>query len=347
VASITFERVVKAYPGGPPVLAGLDLAIEAGELVTLVGPSGSGKSTALDLVAGFEAPTSGHVRIDGEIVDHRPPRERGIAMVFQSYALYPHLSVGKNLAFPLEVARVDRSEIARRVREMAERLGLEALLDRKPKELSGGQRQRVALGRALIRRPRICLLDEPLSTLDASLRARMRAEIKKLHEELGATFVYVTHDQAEAMTLSDRLIVLDRGEIQQAAPPEEIYERPANTFVASFVGSPPINLLRPATLSAPAEVTARASGREVVVGLRPESLEIGAGAPGEGAVAGVIYVVEPMGAETWITVEIGGERVTGKATTDFRGRSGEGAWLRADWRRAMLFDARSGVRIAG
>ena len=330
MASVTFERVRKSYGGSGDVLPGLDLEIADGELVTLVGPSGCGKSTILGLIAGFERPTSGDVRIDGAIVNDRAPRERGIAMVFQSYALYPHMSVRDNIGFPLDVAGEKRADVERRVREMAERLGIDHLLDRRPKELSGGQRQRVALGRALVRRPALCLFDEPLSNLDAKLRGQMRAEIKKLHEELGATFVYVTHDQTEAMTLSDRVVVLDRGVVQQVAPPREVYDRPANVFVAGFVGAPPINLLAPATLGL------EAAGR--TAGIRPEHVEVAPGTRSERALEGAVYVVEPTGAETWVTLHVRGERVTGRAPPDFAARSGEVAWLRFDPERVLWFD---------
>ena len=337
MATVTFESVRKTYPGGVEVVKGIDLEIAHGELITLVGPSGCGKSTTLSLIAGFERPTSGHVRIDGAIVDDLSPRERGVAMVFQSYALYPHMSVRQNIGFPLDVAGRPRAEIERRVREMAERLGVAHLLDRKPKELSGGQRQRVALGRALVRRPALCLFDEPLSNLDAKLRGQMRAEIKKLHEELGATFVYVTHDQTEAMTLSSRVVILDRGVVQQVAPPREVYDRPANLFVAGFIGAPPINVVAPATLGL--------EGEGQIFGVRPESVTVGEGAPPEGTIAGAVYVAEPTGAETWVTLDVRGERVTGRAPADFAAGSGEAAWLRFDPRRVLRFDARTKVRL--
>ena len=337
MATVTFENVSKSYPGGADVVSGLDLEIASGELVTLVGPSGCGKSTTLNLIAGFEQPTSGNVRIDGEIVNDRSPRDRGVAMVFQSYALYPHMTVRDNIGFPLDVAGEGRPEIERRVREMARRLDIEPLLDRKPKELSGGQRQRVALGRALVRRPRLCLFDEPLSNLDARLRGQMRAEIKKLHEELGATFVYVTHDQTEAMTLSDRVVILDRGRVQQIAPPREIYDRPRNLFVAGFVGSPPINVVSPATLGL------EATGH--VLAIRPENVDIGEGPPPGGAIGGAVYVAEPTGAETWVTLDVGRDRVTGRASPDFAARSGGAAWLRFDPERVLRFDAASTERI--
>jgi multiple sugar transport system ATP-binding protein len=343
MASVTFEKVRKTYPGGVEVVKGIDLDIAHGEFVTLVGPSGCGKSTTLNLIAGFEAPTTGNVKIDGEVVNDRSPKERGVAMVFQSYALYPHMSVRQNIAFPLEVAGLDKKTIADRVAETAARLGLEPLLDRKPKDLSGGQRQRVALGRALVRKPKLCLFDEPLSNLDAALRGQMRAEIKKLHEDLGATFIYVTHDQTEAMTLSDRIVILNRGVIQQAAAPRKIYDRPTNAFVAGFIGSPRINLVDPETLQVPA---GRLGGdRKVKVGIRPEDVTVGAGAAPAGALAAKVYVTEPMGSETWVTLEIGDERVVGRAGPDFEARSGQDAWLRYDVEKLHVFDATSEARV--
>jgi multiple sugar transport system ATP-binding protein len=351
MATVRFEQVRKVFPGGVEVVRGVDLEVADGELVTFVGPSGCGKSTMLNLVAGFERPTSGHVRIDGEIVDDRAPKDRGVAMVFQSYALYPHLDVRRNIAFPLEVAGLDRKSRDARVLEMAERMGLGGLLDRRPRDLSGGQRQRVALARALVRRPRLCLFDEPLSNLDAALRAQMRAEIKKLHEELGATFLYVTHDQAEAMTLSDRIVVLQGGAVQQVAPPRELYARPSNSFVAAFVGSPKINLLPPAMLG-----LGRAGGaggaEALVAGLRPEDAVVGQGEPpareaGRGLIEGRVYVTEPVGPETWVTIEAGSERVTGRAPAAFDAPTGERAWLTFDERRVLFFDAKTGERRTG
>jgi multiple sugar transport system ATP-binding protein len=343
VTTLRFARVCKAFGRSALVLRDVDLDVADGAFVTLVGPSGCGKSTMLNLVAGFERPTSGQIFLDGVVVNERSPRDRRVAMVFQSYALYPHLDVRRNIAFPLEVAGVPGAEIDARVREIAARLEIEQLLDRRPRELSGGQRQRVALGRALVRRTRLCLFDEPLSNLDAALRGHMRVEIKKLHEETGATFVYVTHDQAEAMTMSDEIVVLDGGVIQQVGPPRAIYHQPANTFVAGFIGVPRINLVRPGTLHAQGV----AAGRDVIVGVRPEDLEVGAGPRPEGALGGRVYVVEPMGAETWVTVELGGERVVGRAPGDFGARSGEMVWVRYEPSQLLLFDAQTSLRVTG
>jgi multiple sugar transport system ATP-binding protein len=337
MASVTLHGVRKRYPGGAEVVRGIDLAIADGELVTLVGPSGCGKSTLLNLIAGLEAPSAGTIAFDGEDVTARPPRQRDVAMVFQSYALYPHMTVRRNLAFPLEVAGLDARSIATRVDEVAQRLEIAPLLARKPKELSGGQRQRVALGRALVRKPRVYLFDEPLSNLDAGLRAQMRAELKTLHEALRATFIYVTHDQAEAMTLSDRVVVLNEGVIQQAAPPREVYARPANTFVAGFIGAPRINLVPAAALGLP-------DAPGTLAGLRPEAITVGTGPAPARAIAARVWVTEPMGAETWVTLDVGGTRVTGRAAGDFDAASGSPAWLAFDPAALHRFDADSGAR---
>jgi multiple sugar transport system ATP-binding protein len=243
MASLSLKQLSKAF-GANRVVNGIDLEVADGEFVVLVGPSGCGKSTLLRLVAGLETADAGTISLDDRRVDHRAPGDRDIAMVFQNYALYPHMTVAANIGFPLRMARMAREERSQRVREAAAQLGIEDLLDRKPGSLSGGQQQRVALARALVRRPRIFLFDEPLSNVDAKLRNEMRAELARLHAKLGATILHVTHDQVEAMTLGTRIVVLDRGVIQQQGSPLEVYERPANTFVAGFLGSPPMNLLR-------------------------------------------------------------------------------------------------------
>src|SRR5512133_149188 len=245
MAPVTFEHVTKRF-GETTAVADLSLEIEDGEFMVLVGPSGSGKTTALRLLAGLEALTSGSIRIGERVVDAVAPRERDIAMVFQDYALYPQMSVRQNLAFGLKIRKLPRPEIRRRVDETAELLGIGALLERKPRALSGGQRQRVALGRALVREPQVFLMDEPLSNLDAKLRAQTRGEIKRLQQAIGTTTVYVTHDQVEAMTMGDRIAVMNNGVLEQVGTPEELYERPANRFVAGFIGSPAMSFLEPA-----------------------------------------------------------------------------------------------------
>src|SRR5437016_12528285 len=244
VARVELERVRKTYGGGQVAVADATFEAADGELIVLVGPSGCGKSTLLRIIAGLDSPSSGTVRIGGRIVNAVAPKDRDIAMVFQSYALYPHMTVAENLSFSLKLRGQSRAEIERRVREPAEALGLTDLLQRRPRQLSGGQRQRVALGRALVRDPKVFLLDEPLSNLDAKLRLGVRTEIAKLHRRLLATMIYVTHDQIEAMTLGQRIVVLDRGELQQIDTPMRVYERPANLFVAGFIGSPAMNFLR-------------------------------------------------------------------------------------------------------
>jgi len=296
---IELQRLTRAF-GGRGGVRDIDLGIEDGELIAIVGPSGCGKSTLLSLIAGLDAPDSGVIRIDGRDATALEPKERGVALVFQSYALYPHLDVSRNIGFPLEIARVPKAEIAERVRQTAERLAIGHLLDRRPKQLSGGERQRVALARAIVRRPRICLFDEPLSNLDPALRAQMRVEIRALHRELGATFVWVTHDQAEAMTLAERVVVLREGRVRQLGPPREIYAHPVDTFVASFFGAPTINLLEDQT-----------------IGVRPENVTVGSGGLDRvEAHEGRVVLVEPLGAETWITIDTGKERITGRGDPD-------------------------------
>lgn len=287
MAEIVLSHLTKSYPDGAVAVQDLSLTIADGEFIILVGPSGCGKSTTLNMIAGLEDITSGELRIDGQRVNDRAPKDRDIAMVFQSYALYPHMTVRQNIAFPLTLAKMKKAQIAEKVAEVAQILDLTALLDRKPAQLSGGQRQRVAMGRAIVRHPKAFLMDEPLSNLDAKLRVQMRGEIARLQRRLGATTVYVTHDQTEAMTLGDRVVVMHRGVAQQIGTPDELYERPANLFVAGFVGSPAMNFF-PAVLTGTGvrlpfgEVTLGESVRaaiakhrgsgSVVVGVRPEDL---------------------------------------------------------------------------
>src|SRR5688500_6871222 len=294
MAGVTFEDVAKIYPDGTRAVNELDLEIEEGEFMVLVGPSGCGKSTALRMVAGLESISEGALRIGERVVNHVPARDRDIAMVFQSYALYPHLTVYDNIAFGLRLRKAPKQEIDQRVREAAHILGLTEFLERKPRALSGGQRQRVAMGRAIVRQPQAYLMDEPLSDLDAKLRVHMRAEIASLQNELGVTTIYVTHDQVEAMTMGDRVAVMRKGELQQVAPPQTLYERPVNLFVGGFIGSPAMNLLEGEierqngrlavrvgehTLGLSDELMAYRPklqsyvGKRLVVGIRPENLE--------------------------------------------------------------------------
>jgi multiple sugar transport system ATP-binding protein len=314
MATIEFDRATKAYSGGVVAVDGLELTVADGEFMIFVGPSGCGKTTALRMVAGLEEISGGEIRIGGRRVNELEPQDRDVAMVFQNYALYPHKSVRQNIAFPLRMQRLGRAAIDERVRTVAALLGLDGLLERRPGELSGGQRQRVAMGRAIIRHPQAFLMDEPLSNLDAKLRIQMRVELVKLHARLGVTTIYVTHDQTEAMTLGQRVAVLNHGRIQQVAPPRLLYQHPQNVFVASFIGSPPMNFFRgrlveggielgPLSLALPASLRGRISGSgdRLLVGLRPEGFVVRPGASASpGGLAAEIEVSEEMGAETFV-----------------------------------------------
>ncbi len=298
MATVTFKAVEKVYARGDrPAVSGFDLSVADGEFLVLVGPSGCGKSTTLRMVAGLELPTGGTIEIGGRDVTLLPPKDRDIAMVFQNYALYPHMTVRENLSFALKLRAYPKSEIDRRVASAAESLGLTPYLKRLPKALSGGQRQRVALGRAIVREPSVFLFDEPLSNLDAKMRVEMRAEIIRLHHRLGATMIYVTHDQTEAMTMGERIVVMNEGRIQQVAPPLEIYNHPANPFVAGFIGTPPMNLFPPGVLDS-----------EKMVGVRPEHLAISRDAAGVDALAATVDFLEPLGSETLVHVFVGASR---------------------------------------
>ena len=296
MAAIALERIERHFPSGHAALRGIDLQIADGEFVVLVGPSGCGKSTLLRLIAGLDTPTAGRIRLDGADVTDAPPQSRDLAMVFQSYALYPHMTVRDNLAYGLRVRGTDSATITSRIQTVASVLGLDALLDRRPAQLSGGQRQRVALGRALVRQPKAFLLDEPLSNLDPALRAQARAELLRLHRQLHATVVYVTHDQEEAMTLGNRVAVLREGRIEQLAPPLELYDRPETTFVAQFIGVPPMNLFDrcPPGIEAPAGRT---------VGIRPQDVVVDR----EGVWRATVDVVEPRGHDAVVHLRASGE----------------------------------------
>ena len=330
MAKVVLENVYKIYPGGAVGVGGVDLEIRDGEFVVLVGPSGCGKSTTLRMVAGLEEITSGEISIGGRVVNDVLPKDRDIAMVFQNYALYPHMTVRENMSFALRLRHVPKDEIARRVDAAAATLGLDSYLDRLPKALSGGQRQRVAVGRAIVREPAVFLFDEPLSNLDAKMRVEMRAEIVRLHHALGATMIYVTHDQTEAMTMGDRIVVMEGGRIQQAAPPLEVYDHPANKFVASFIGTPPMNLLPPGVLDL---------GR--TVGVRPEHLRI---LPADGAPEGVLLahvdIVEPLGAETLVHAMLDGRNtpIVARAPGSTPVRHGDAIALVPDMEKAVKFD---------
>jgi len=333
-SGVEFEHVRKIYAAGqPPAVEDFTLSVAPGEFLVLVGPSGCGKSTTLRMVAGLEIPTSGRIILGGRDVTHLPPKDRDIAMVFQNYALYPHMTVRANMAFALKLRHVPRAEIDRRVAAAAETLGLTPYLDRLPKALSGGQRQRVALGRAIVREPAVFLFDEPLSNLDAKMRVEMRAEIVRLHQRLGATLIYVTHDQTEAMTMGSRIVVMNGGRIRQAAAPLKVYNRPADPFVASFIGTPPMNLLPPGTLD-----LARTTG------LRPEHFTVKA--PSEApahALAVTVDIVEPLGSETIVHALLDGRGtpVVVRAPGDAAIRPGDRLALVPDMTRAVFFDTRA------
>jgi len=344
MATLSFDGLQKSY-GEVKVLHRVDLEVDDGEYLILVGPSGCGKSTLLRCIAGLEEISGGELRIGGERVNERAPKERDVAMVFQSYALYPHMTVRQNIGFPLRIARRPTAEIDAAVAEVSAMLGLDELLDRTPGQLSGGQRQRVAMGRAIVRRPSVFLFDEPLSNLDASLRHQMRVELKKLHRTLGATIVHVTHDQVEALTLADRILVLDAGVVQQAGTPRELFDTPANTFVAQFIGSPSMNLL-------PVEA-GRVTGTDQAVsggpathslGVRPTDLTL-VSADTDGALATTVDVVESLGAEALVHCHLGDHSLV--ATVREPTELGPGD--EAHWELGVVhrFDSATGERLAG
>jgi multiple sugar transport system ATP-binding protein len=367
MASVRLEGVRKVYRNGAEFVAvhGADLEIADGELLVMVGPSGCGKSTILRMIAGLEPVSAGRLYIDDRLVNDVPPKERDIAMVFQNYALYPHMSVHDNLAFGLKLRKMTKPEIQGRVGEAAGILGLEAILDRRPRQLSGGQRQRVALGRALVRHPKVFLFDEPLSNLDAKLRVQMRTEIARLHRRLGATMIYVTHDQVEAMTLGERIVVLDAGRIQQVAAPLDLYERPVNRFVAGFIGSPAMNFV-PGEINARENLWFRAEdgafqldldgrpalgalgGRKVILGFRPEHVEIvGRVEDGKpGVVDLTLDVVEPMGNEIFIHARAGDHDVVIRVPPQDLPEPGAPLAVRFDTVRLHFFDPESGRAVA-
>ena len=354
MTDVIFSNVRKSF-GAFNAVDALNLSIEEGEFVSLLGPSGCGKTTTLRMLAGLEFPTSGEIRIGDRVVNDVAPGERDIAMVFQSYALYPHMTVGQNIAYPLKKRRVPKAQRAEMVAKTAEMLHLTELLSRKPRQLSGGQQQRVALGRALVRDPKVFLLDEPLSNLDAKLRGYMRGELVELHRRLGRTMVYVTHDQLEAMTMSDRIAIMQSGKLQQFAPPQEVYREPANRFVAGFIGTPGMNLID-GTLShegsawvfeAPGIRTAvgplnRAKAGPACLGVRPEHLRLG-----EGPIEGMVQLVEQTGHENIVMVTIGGDiRVTGRAPSHMVWQPGEPIRLGIDDEMAHVFaEGPNGARL--
>ncbi len=361
MAGITLENVVKRY-GRLEVVHGIDLEIAHNEFVVLVGPSGCGKSTTLRMIAGLEDISDGDIRIGDRVVNDLPPRKRNVSMVFQNYALYPHMNVRDNLGFGLKVAGQPASVIEERVKEAADILGLSELLDRIPAELSGGQRQRVAMGRAIVRHPDAFLFDEPLSNLDAKLRVQMRTEIKKLHNKVRTTVVYVTHDQVEAMTLADRIVVMKDGHIEQVGRPMEVFNHPVNTFVASFIGSPPMNLI-PATIAdgqvrfadgtsvpVPTRLTGHVrDGQEVVFGIRPDDLTpIGHGIHEARETTDLdltVELAELLGTETLIYTRLAGQEVQGKMFDPRDLAPGEVLTFRLSLDRAHIFDAATGRTV--
>jgi multiple sugar transport system ATP-binding protein len=350
MASVTLSKIVKRFDR-TEVVHGIDLAVADGEFVVLVGPSGCGKSTTLRMVAGLEDLTSGEIRIGDRVVDRLEPKDRNIAMVFQNYAIYPHMTVHKNIAFGLRMAKLSKADEDRRVREAAEILGLTDLLDRRPSQLSGGQRQRVAIGRAMVRNPAVFLFDEPLSNLDAQLRAQMRLEIKKLHQTLRTTVIYVTHDQVEAMTLADRIVVMRDGRIEQIGAPTEVYRSPASMFVARFIGSPSMNML-PGRVGESAveldgldaaagfDLEAGSAGRRIFMGLRPDDLRVAIdGADGAFSIEARVEVIEPLGPDTLVYAVAGGRELVAKADSRALLRRGDTVRLVADADALHVFDA--------
>ena len=348
MSEIELRNVGKNY-GSVAVLNDISLDMGDGEFVVLVGPSGCGKSTLLRMIAGLEDISAGEITIGGKVVNDMPAKERDIAMVFQSYALYPHMKVAENMSFALKLAGAPKAEIRKRVEEAAGILGLEKLLDRLPRELSGGQRQRVAMGRAIVRDPRAFLFDEPLSNLDAKLHVKMRSEIKKLHQRLGKTTVYVTHDQTEAMTMADKIVVLNGGKVEQVGAPLTLYHDPANLFVAGFIGSPEINLI-PATVGQGAAMTGNGvalpltnplrPGTEIVYGIRPQHITLATdGVPGR------ISLVEPTGEDQELVVDMGGEDISVVVHGGRLLSAGQDVKLSIDIDKVLLFDRATGERI--
>jgi multiple sugar transport system ATP-binding protein len=355
MARVQLDHVRKTYPGPVEALSDVSLDIDDGQYAVLVGPSGCGKTTALRLIAGLEEATSGHVRIGDRVVDNVAPKDRDVAMVFQNYALYPHMSVKANLGFALKLRRVAKREIEKRVTDVATMLGIEGLLGRRPRQLSGGQRQRVALGWAIIREPKAFLFDEPLSNLDAKLRVTTRAELKRLHMRLGTTTVHVTHDQEEAMTLGERIAVMADGKVQQVGPPMEVFTNPANQFVATFIGTPPMNMIEGRLEGRGDELVFTEAGQGWRVGLPPHLATLSSDAPevaigiraqsmtptsGEGDLRVEVDVVEPLGDQTDVVARTpGGRRIVIRCASRVRPEAGTTVGLAIDWSHVHVFGA--------
>jgi len=340
VAGLSLRNVKKSF-GEVEVVHGVDLEIADREFVVFVGPSGCGKSTLLRMIAGLEDITAGEIAIDGRVVNELDPKDRDIAMVFQDYALYPHMTVFENMAFSLRYRGIDRQEIRRRVDEAARILDIEPYIARMPRQLSGGQRQRVAMGRAIVRDPKVFLFDEPLSNLDAKLRVQMRTEIKRLRERVATTTIYVTHDQVEAMTLADRIVILNHGRIEQIGTPEDVYDRPASTFVAGFIGAPPMNLV-PASAIPNAPTAAGRNSDELLLGVRPEHLVWAAASTP--LVEGTASVVEPLGSDTLVSLDVAGTALVARLPPRVVRRKGEAVRLTADPANLHFFDRSTGLR---
>ena len=370
MANVRLEGVRKIYAGSgrdQVAVHGVDLDVAEGEFVVLVGPSGCGKTTTLRMIAGLESISGGRLLIGDRVVNDVPSKDRDIAMVFQNYALYPHMSAFENMAYALKLRGVPKAEIDTRVRSAAAILGIEPLLDRKPREMSGGQRQRIAVGRAIVRQPQVFLFDEPLSNLDATMRVQMRREIARLHRQLGATMIYVTHDQVEAMTLGDRIVVMKAGHVQQVDAPLTLYDRPANRFVASFIGSPAMNFLQgevvrdggaPSfradggafTVALPpvfARATGGAGARRVVLGVRPEHVRLAADGTGaaRGAFRARVEATEPLGNETFLFARVGGHELTARVGGGAPVHPGSEATLAIDGADVHLFDSEDGISL--
>ncbi len=379
MARVRLINVVKRF-GKVVAVDHVNLDIRDGEFFALLGPSGSGKTTTLRLIAGLEVPDEGEIYIDDKLVNHVHPKNRDVAMVFQNYALYPHMTVYENIAFPLiarkKELKLTKEEIRKRVTEVAKKLGIENLLDRYPSQLSGGQQQRVALARALVRRPKVWLLDEPLSNLDAKLRLLMRAELKKLQKELGVTTIYVTHDQVEALSMADRIAVMDKGKVQQVGSPNDLYYRPANVFVATFIGTPPMNLIKceiaeteprkystgigfkevtetsyvircpgfniPVSPDLAKTILEKTGSQELIIGIRPQFMKISGKPDEEGTITAEVLVVEPLGSENIITAKINDVMIKIKASPEVTPEMGQKITITADWDKALVFDSKTG-----
>ncbi len=367
MASVRLEHISKRF-GGVTAVNDVNLVVEDQEFLVLLGPSGCGKTTTLRMVAGLEDVSDGQIRIDEKDVSQLPPKDRNIAMVFQNYALYPHMTVYENMAFGLKLHKVPRPEIERRVKDAANILGLDSLLHRRPKELSGGQRQRVALGRAIVRDPKVFLMDEPLSNLDAKLRTQTRVELKRLHQRLGATIIYVTHDQTEAMTMGTRIVVMRDGVVQQVDSPDHIYHQPANLFVASFVGTPAMNLMKASFQRENGQVVGAVAGQrfvlssriaqaidalsqpQMILGIRPEDVTIAGTenvSDGEATLKGRVRLIEPLGHEHIVYVDLGDEDMVVRTSNAWSGSQGESVLLRLNQERLHAFDPDTELSLFG